>query len=119
MSFKANIEKLTERNNFYRKVLYTTKQMQLVLMSLNSNEEIGREKHPNISQFIRVEEGSGVAIVGRKRYRLKDGDAVIIPPNKYHNIIAGTEGLKLYTIYSPPEHRPDTKCKYKELCEEH
>ena len=81
-------------------------------MNLKSNEEIGIEKH-NGSQFIRVEDGSGVAIVNNKRYILKDGSALVIDSGSEHNIIAGKNGLKLYTIYSPPQHKPYTKEKIK------
>lgn len=111
MSFKQNIENLTVRNNNYRKVLYTVKDsIQLVVMSLDPGEEIGVEVHPHISQFIRVEAGRGKAIVGNKVYYLSDGDCVIIPRRKKHNIIntSKTEKLKLYTLYTPPEHHPKT-----------
>lgn len=107
---KLNLEKDTKSNNFYRKVIETTPQIQLVLMSLEPGIEIGREKHTHTTQFIRVESGKGVAYIGNERFNLKDGDAVVIPPNVYHNIKATTE-LKLYTIYSPPEH-PKHKKEY-------
>lgn len=119
MSFKANIEKLTLQNKYYRKVLYTDKNQQLTLMSLKPYEEIGQEIHSGITQFIRVEGGTGKAIVQGKEYRLKDGDALVVPFGKRHNIIAGKEGLKLYTIYSPPEHKPHTIHKVKEDDHEH
>jgi mannose-6-phosphate isomerase-like protein (cupin superfamily) len=111
MSFyKGDIENQTLKNKYYRKVIYTTKNMQLVLMSIPKGEEIGMEKHKNTSQFIRVEGGKGIAIVGNKKYSLKDGKAVLIPPNKRHNIInTGSKPLKLYSIYSPPEHPSDRK----------
>lgn len=111
MGFKNNIEKLTLHNNFYRKVIYTTKQMQLVLMNIPENQEIGEEVHKHNSQFIRIEGGSGTATVGTKKYRLKDGDAIIIPSGIKHNIRASDKGLKLYTIYSPPEHPENLKEK--------
>lgn len=105
MAYKANIEKLTLENRRFRKILFTTNQMQLVLMSLEPGEEIGREKHSGITQFIRIEKGKGLAEVGSKRYRLKDGDCIIIPSGKYHNIInTGKNRLKLYTLYAPPAH---------------
>ena len=113
MAFKGNIEKMTLQNNFYRKVIFTTKQQQLVLMSIPDGEEIGAETHPHTSQFIRVEEGSGIAIIKGKKYYLKDGDVVLIPSGVKHNIIAGKDGLHLYTIYSPPEHPHDTKERNK------
>lgn len=103
--FKGNIEKKTRSNSFYRRVLSTTPNMQLVLMSLKPNIEIGMEKHPNTTQFIRVEKGRGMAIISGSKRFLKDGDALMIPPNVYHNIInTGKKPLKLYTLYSPPEH---------------
>lgn len=105
--YKANIERATIKNTFYRKVLFTTPQTQLVLMSIPTGEEIGMETHPTTTQFIRVESGRGVAEVAGKRYMLSDGDALVIPPKARHNIRA-TETLKLYTLYSPPEHA--TKC---------
>jgi mannose-6-phosphate isomerase-like protein (cupin superfamily) len=87
--------------------------MQLVLMSLSPGEEIGMEIHPHTSQFIRVESGMARVYIGRKMYILRDGDAVIIPPRKKHKIINnGHEDLKLYTIYSPPEHPKNRKQKF-------
>lgn len=105
--YKDNIERATLHNNYYRKVVATTAQLQLVLMSLPDGVEIGDEVHPTTTQFIRVESGTGVAYVSGKRYNLKDGDAIVIPPNSRHNI-KSTHNLKLYTIYSPPEHAPNT-----------
>ena len=101
--YKDNIERATINNNFYRKVLFTTPQMQLVLMSIPTGEEIGEEVHPTTTQFIRVESGTGVAYVNGSRYNLKDGDAIIVPPNTRHNV-KSTGNLKVYTLYSPPEH---------------
>lgn len=115
MAFRGNIEKLTRQNTYYRKVLHTTTNMQLVLMSLESGEEIGAEVHKKTSQFIRVEKGKAKAIIGRKTFYLRDGDAVIVPPGKRHNIINnGTGTLQLYTIYTPPEHPKNRKEKFKE-----
>jgi len=115
MEFKGNIEDLTERNKLYRKVIHTNEKQQLVLMSLLPLQEIGMEVHPHTSQFIRVEAGNGVAEINGHRYLLKDGDAVVIPPGSYHNITntSKKEELKLYTIYSPPHHPPDTKQRVK------
>jgi mannose-6-phosphate isomerase-like protein (cupin superfamily) len=98
MAFKNNIEKLTLDNKFYRKVIYTTKQQQLVLMNIPSNEDIGEEIHPHTSQFIRVEEGSGYAIINGKKIYLKNSDALLIPSGVKHNVIAGKDGLKVYYI---------------------
>lgn len=113
MSFKINIETKTLQNIYYRNVLYTNEDMQVVLMNLLPNQEIGKEKH-NGSQFIRIEEGSGVAVIKNKRYNLKDGSAIVIDANTYHNIIAGKNGMKLYSIYTPPQHEDKIKQKYKE-----
>jgi len=105
MSYKINIEKASVKNSFYRKVLFTTKQLQLVLMSLKPNEEIGLERHSKTTQFIRVEQGHGIAYVNNKRILLKAGTALVIPQKTWHNIInTGKRSMKLYTIYSPPEH---------------
>jgi len=112
MSYKLNIESKTLDNNYYRNVLYTNENIQLVVMNLLPYQEIGMEKH-NGSQFIRVENGSGLAIVKNKRYYLKDGSAIIIDTNTYHNIIAGKNGMKLYSIYTPPQHKPNIKQKEK------
>jgi mannose-6-phosphate isomerase-like protein (cupin superfamily) len=112
--YKSNIEKDTLKNKNYRKVLYTG-DFQLVLMSLIPGQEIGNEVHPHTTQFIRVEKGSGMAYVGENSYRLKDGDAIVIPAGKWHNVVAGKKGLKLYTIYSSPEHAKNLVQKVKNL----
>lgn len=103
--YHENIEKATMDNVNYRKVEYTTPNMQLVLMNLKAGQEIGTETHATTTQFIRVEEGTGRAIINKKEYPMKGGDAFIVPPGTEHNFISTTP-LKLYTIYSPPEH-PD------------
>jgi len=103
--YKENIEKLTTENNNFRKVLYTGEHCQLVLMSLLSNEEIGMEVHEDNDQFFRFEEGSGKVIINESEYEVKDGDAVIVPSGSNHNVIAGENGLKMYTIYSPAHHK--------------
>ena len=107
--FFDNIEKDTIENNNYRHVLYTgpDRNLQLVVMSLKPKEEIGKERHPKTTQFIRIEKGNGIALVDNMEINLKDGSVVIIPPNIWHNIINnGNSDLKLYTIYTPAEH-PD------------
>ena len=115
MKYRGNIEKITINNTFYRKVLHTSKNMQLVVMMLKPHEEIGMECHAKSSQFIRIESGKAKAIIGDKKYYLKNGDAIVIPPNSYHNIIAlGDEDLHLYTIYTPPTHSKNTKQKNKD-----
>ena len=91
-----DLEAETLQNTFYREVLYTTDQLQVVLMNVRKGEEIGMEKHPHTTQFLRIEEGEGLAVLGeeRKQYKLRPGVAVIVPPNTWHNIIAKTD-LKL------------------------
>lgn len=113
--FHTNIEKDTLQNKNYRKVINTTVNMQLVLMSLLPSQDIGIEQHTHTSQFIRVESGSGQAIIAGEKYNLKDGDIVVIPPKTQHNIINThkSKRLQLYTIYTPPEHKPNTIEKIK------
>jgi len=103
--FKDNIEKLTIENSNFRKVLYTGAHSQLVLMSLLPNEEIGMEIHEDNDQFFRFENGSGRVLIDGTEYNVSDGDAVVVPSGAEHNVIAGEEGLKLYTIYSPAHHK--------------
>jgi len=103
--YKNNIEKLTTENKNFRKVLYTGKHCQLVLMSLLPNEEIGMEVHEDNDQFFRFEKGNGKVIIDETEYEITDGDAVIVPSGARHNIVAGNDGLKLYTIYSPAHHK--------------
>lgn len=101
----VHLEEETKSNNDYRRVLYTTQGMQLVLMSLAPGIEIGEEVH-DLDQFIRVDEGSAMAILDGERHELRDGDAVIIPRGVRHNIInEGGTDVKLYSLYSPPEHK--------------
>ncbi|HEX2787634.1 MAG TPA: cupin domain-containing protein [Ignavibacteria bacterium] len=105
--FKSNIEKDTLENNNFRKVLYTSKHSQLVLMSLKPKEEIGEETHPDNDQFFRFENGEGKCIIDGNEYTVKDGDAIIIPAGAKHNVInlSASEDLKMYTIYSPAHHK--------------
>ena len=104
-SYVQNIEELTVKNKDFRRVLYTSKQSQLVLMALNPKGEIGAEAHKS-DQFFRVEEGSGEAVIDGVRTAIQSGFAIIIPGGANHNIInTGTVPMKLYTIYSPPNHR--------------
>ncbi len=104
--YNDNIEKLTLENDNFRKVIYTAKFSQLVLMSLKPKEEIGEEIHDG-DQFFRFEKGMGEAVLDGKSQKVSDGDAVIVPAGTKHNIIntSASEPLKLYTIYSPPHHR--------------
>ncbi len=105
--FNANIEKDTVENTNFRKVLYTGKNSQLVLMSLKPKEEIGMEVHEENDQFFRFEKGEGKCIIDDNEYELKDGVAIIVPAGAQHNIIntSEEEDLKLYTIYSPAHHK--------------
>lgn len=105
--FNANIEQETLANENFRKVLYTAKHCQLVLMSLKPNEEIGMEVHPDNDQFFRFEKGQGKCIINDNEYAVKDGSAIIVPAGAQHNVInvSDSEDLKLYTIYSPAHHK--------------
>lgn len=103
--YKDNIEELTTTNGNFRKVLYTGAHCQLVLMSLLPEEEIGMEVHTENDQFFRFEAGEGKVVINETEYDVKDGDAVIVPSGVNHNVIAGPNGLKLYTIYSPAHHK--------------
>ena len=105
--FNSNIEQDTLENNNFRKVLYTGKYSQLVLMSLLPKEEIGMETHPDNDQFFRFESGIGKCIIDGNKYELENGSVVIVPAGAKHNIIniSDTENLKLYTIYSPAHHK--------------
>jgi len=105
--FHTNIESDTVKNRNFRKVLYTAKHCQLVLMSLQPKEEIGLETHAENDQFLRFEGGRGACFIDGNKYDVADGDAVIVPAGAPHNVIntSETEQLKIYTIYSPPHHR--------------
>ena len=103
--FVQDIEKLAVGNDAFRRVLYTAKHCQLVVMALKPNEEIGAEVH-KLDQFFRVEEGSGAAILDGVRTAIQAGFAVLVPAGTNHNIINnGSVPLKLYTLYAPPNHR--------------
>ncbi len=111
----VNIEQATKKNNNFRQVLYTGPYSQLVVMSLGPKEEIGEEAHEELDQFIRIEEGEGLAVLDGLEHRLKDDFAVVIPAGLRHNIIntSKDESMKIYTIYSPPEHRDGVAHKTK------
>lgn len=117
--FKVNIEKSTLENTDFRKVLYTSKHNQLVLMSLKPKEEIGEETHPDTDQFFRFEGGHGKCIIDGTEYEVKDGDAIIIPAGAKHNVMNmdATSELKMYTIYSPPHHKDGIVRKTKKDAE--
>lgn len=104
----SNIEKETIENNNFRKVLYTGKNSQLVVMSLKPGEDIGEEVH-EVDQFIRIEQGKGQAVLDGATYDVQDDFAIVVPAGVKHNVINNSDGeMKLYTIYSPPEHLKDT-----------
>lgn len=106
--YVIDIEKETLGNEDFRRVLYTTKNTQLVLMSLESGEEIGEEVH-TLDQFLRFEQGTGKVILDGVEHAVKMDDAVVVPMGTKHNVInTGTEVMKLYTIYAPPEHEDQT-----------
>lgn len=106
-----NIEKATEQNTTFRTALWTGNHLQVTLMSINVGEDIGIEIHPNVDQFLRIEQGQGLTKMGYRRddmnmqARVTDGDAIIIPAGTWHNLInTGNIPLKLYSIYAPPQH---------------
>ena len=105
--FHANLEQETLANSNFRKVLYTSKHSQLVLMNLKPKEEIGMEVHPQNDQFFRFEKGQGQVIIDGNEYAVGDGSGIIVPAGAQHNVVnlSETEELKLYTIYSPAHHR--------------
>jgi len=105
--FNTNIEKETLENENFRKVLYTGKHSQLVLMSLIPNQDIGMEVHTDNDQFFRFEKGQGKVTIDGNEYEVSDGSAIVVPAGSQHNIIniSDTEPLKLYTIYSPAHHK--------------
>ena len=105
--FFGNIEQDTIENGQFRRVLYTGKHTQLVLMSIIPDGEIGTETHEDNDQFFRIEAGSGKVIVDDTVYEVSDGSAIIVPAGAVHNVIntSDTDDLKLYTLYSPPHHK--------------
>ncbi len=105
--YKTNIEQNTIENENFRKVLYTSKYLQLVLMSLQVGEDIGEEVHTEIDQFFRFESGNGKCIIDGNDYNVTDGDVIIVPAGAKHNIINTDDkvALKIYTIYAPPNHK--------------
>ena len=105
--FNSNIEKDALENENFRKVLYTSKHLQLVLMSLKPGEDIGEETHPNIDQFFRFESGKGKCIINGNEYKVENGDVIVIPAGSKHNVINtdAVKELKMYTIYGPPNHK--------------
>ncbi len=110
------IEKVTEKNKYFRQVLFTGKHLQLVVMSLQAKEEIGNEVHEHVDQFFRIEEGRAKFIFGgTKEHLVGAGGAVVVPAGTWHNVIntSPTKPLKLYTVYTPPQHPDGTVHKTK------
>ncbi len=105
----TNIEKDTLENENFRRVLYTAKHSQLVLMSIAPGQDIGEEVH-HLDQFLRIEAGTGKAVLDGKETPIEDGSAIVVPAGTRHNFVntSETEPLKLYTVYSPPEHKDKT-----------
>lgn len=105
--FKSNIEKATLNNKNFRKVLYTGKHLQVVLMSLNPGEDIGVKTHKSLDKLFRIERGKGKCIIDGIEYKVENGDVVVVPAGSEHNVINTdvAEGLKMYTIYAPPRHK--------------
>lgn len=121
--YHTDIEKKTLDNNYFREVLFTGPNEQLVVMALKPGEDIGMETHGDTDQFIRIEAGEGKAILDGKEYELKDGSAIVIPAGTQHNVVntSNTQALKLYTVYAPPEHADKTihKTKQEAMAAEH
>ncbi|WP_058953325.1 cupin domain-containing protein [Clostridium tyrobutyricum] len=122
--FVVDIDKATKQNNNFRTALWTGSHLQLTLMSINPGDDIGLEMHPNVDQFIRVEEGNGIVRMGNSRNnldfeeRVEDDFAIIIPAGKWHNVInTGNKPLKVYSIYAPPNHPHSTVHATKEDAE--
>lgn len=116
IGYVGSIENTTERNEFFRQVLFTGKHLQLVVMSLQPGEEIGNEVHDHIDQFFRIEQGSARFVFNETEVHLVEaGDAVVVPAGTFHNVInpSPTEPLKLYTVYTPPGHPDGTVNKTK------
>jgi mannose-6-phosphate isomerase-like protein (cupin superfamily) len=114
------VENQTLKNTYFRRVLYTGKHAQLVVMSLNAGEEIGNEVHPNVDQFLRVEQGKFKFVLnnGKETHVAGAGDAVMVPAGTWHNVINVSRGRsKLYTVYSPPNHPDGTVHKTKKDAE--
>lgn len=118
--YVVNIEEATRQNNTFRTAFWTGDNLQVTLMNIRPGEDVGLEIHPTVDQFIRIEEGQGLAMMGDSRYKLDyqkrvyDGSAIMIPAGKWHNIInSGCKPLKLYAIYAPPEHPRGTVHKTK------
>lgn len=115
-AYVVPIEKKTLDNDYFRQVMFTGKYAQLVVMCLQPGEEIGNEVHASVDQFFRIEQGEATFVSeGKQKNQAKEGDAVVIPAGTYHNVINASKKakLKLYTIYSPPNHPDKTVHKTK------
>lgn len=112
--YTTNIEEKALANDYFREVLYTDERVQLVIMSLKPNEDIGAEVH-ELDQFIRVEKGEGKAVLDGVEHEIRDGSAVVVPKGTMHNIVntSSVESMKLYTVYAPPNHKDGTIHKTK------
>ena len=120
MGYIDDIEGKTLENNNFRKVLFTGKHMQLVVMCLKPGEDIGEEVHDHVDQFFRIEQGEAKVIIDGKEDTIKEDMVAIVPAGALHNVInTGDVDLKLYTIYSPPNHPDGTVHKDKEEAEEY
>ena len=119
--YHADIEKITLRNEYFREVLFTGPHSQLVAMAIKPGDEIGTEIHNGNDQFFRIEAGKGKAVLAGKEFQLEDGMVVVVPAGVQHNIIntSANEMLKLYTIYSPPQHPEGTVHKTKAEADAH
>jgi mannose-6-phosphate isomerase-like protein (cupin superfamily) len=117
--YSASLEKETLRNTDFRRVLYTGRYSQLVIMCLRPLEEIGEETHETVDQFFRVEKGTGLVVIDGKKHVVRDGSAAVVPAGARHNVIntSKTSELKLYTVYSPPEHRDNVVRRTKAAAE--
>ena len=117
--FVTNIEQDTKNNDFFRKVIFTARNSQLVLMTLRPSEEIGEEVHEHLDQFFRFEEGEGKVVIEGKEFEVRGGFAAVVPAGTKHNVIntSAENSLRLYTIYSPPNHQDTTIHQTKEEAE--
>ena len=119
--YVGDIEQQTLKNGFFRQVLFTGSYCQLVVMCLQGGEEIGNEVHPAVDQFFRIEEGEAKFVFsGTEEHVVHNGDAVVVPAGTFHNVLntSKTKALKLYTVYSPPNHPAGTVHKTKAEAEE-
>ena len=119
--YVTDIERRTLENEYFREVLFTGPHSQLVVMSLRPGEEIGMETHADVDQFIRFEAGKGKVVLNGREQSVEDGSAVVIPAGTEHNVVntSASEALKLYSIYTPPEHPDGTVHKTKAEAEEY